>query len=230
MVILALDTTTKAGSCAVRRDSRLLGERGSDPTQPPASRLPRDLMVLLDDLQTGLHDVDVFAVAVGPGSFTGLRVGIATMQGLAFAAGKPLIGVSALDALAAIAARTSDAPRRVAAWIDAWRGDVFAAVYEDGAVRQPPTLDHPARLLAALADGPTTFIGDAAVTYGDLIRRSRGETATVAVPTAPLLAGTIAALAEAEAAAGHRPPPDAIRPLYVRHADAEATRDAHPVS
>jgi tRNA threonylcarbamoyladenosine biosynthesis protein TsaB len=124
MVILALDTTTTTGSCAVVRDSRLIQARTSVPDQPPASRLPGDLMILLQDAGLTVHEVDVFAVAVGPGSFTGLRVGIATMQGLAFAAGKPLIGISAFDALAAMATAADPESRRVAVWVDAWRGQM----------------------------------------------------------------------------------------------------------
>jgi tRNA threonylcarbamoyladenosine biosynthesis protein TsaB len=187
-------------------------------------------MALLDDAGAAIQDVDVFAVAVGPGSFTGLRVGIATMQGLAFAGGKPLIGVSALDALAALAARGGGPPGRVAPWNDAWRGEVFAALYDRGVETAPPVLDHPDALLATLRGAAATFIGDAAATYRERIHAVLGDAATIAVPESPLLAGTIAGLAAAQAAAGHRPPPDAIRPLYVRRADAADSRDARPVS
>src|SRR5688500_16230868 len=103
MLILALDTTTRAGSCAVTRASVVVRDVASDTSRPPASRLPGELMMLLDAAGVQLQDIDIFAVATGPGSFTGLRIGIATMQGLAFAAGKPLIGVSAFDALARVA-------------------------------------------------------------------------------------------------------------------------------
>src|SRR4051812_171473 len=100
MLVLALDTTTPAGSCAVLRDGMIIREQPSDPARPQAAQLPGALMSLVDSSAIGLDDIDVYAVAIGPGSFTGLRVGIAAMQGLAFAARRPLIGVSTLDALA----------------------------------------------------------------------------------------------------------------------------------
>src|SRR5689334_22287092 len=99
MLVLALDTTTRVCSCALAHDGQVLHELASDVSRPPAARLPGELVDLLDHERRTLDEIDVFAVATGPGSFTGLRIGIATMQGLAMATGKPLIGVSGLDAL-----------------------------------------------------------------------------------------------------------------------------------
>src|SRR5687768_16731671 len=169
MLVLALDTTARGGSCALARDGVVVCEEGSDVSLAPASRLPRDLMALLDHASASLHDVDIFAVATGPGSFTGLRVGIATMQGLAFAAGRPLIGVSTFDALAAMADvdagsvrleppdRISNRPSRIVTWVDAWRREVFTALYEDGRAVAAPTVAHPDEWLAGLARTPTIF-------------------------------------------------------------------------
>jgi tRNA threonylcarbamoyladenosine biosynthesis protein TsaB len=166
----------------------------------------------------------VFAVATGPGSFTGLRVGIATMQGLAFAEGKPLVGVSGFDALARIAGTDG----RVATWVDAWRGEVFAALYEDGRETQSPVVSRPEILLEPLRGRPTLFIGDGALAHGEAIRRTLGESARVAVPAAPPLAGTIALLAEQASQTGEHHP-HAIRPLYIRRTDAELARDGRAV-
>jgi tRNA threonylcarbamoyladenosine biosynthesis protein TsaB len=189
-------------------------------------------MALLARERVELRDVDAFAVATGPGSFTGLRVGIATMQGLAFAGGRPLIGTSALDALALIGAREGAGggrhPARIATWIDAWRGEVYAALYETGRQIEPPTVERADTVLARLLERPPLFIGDAVSTYGDLIRRSVGTEAMIAAIPAPLLAGVIAEMATTTVRAGHLPPPDAIRPLYVRRPDAELSRDARP--
>jgi tRNA threonylcarbamoyladenosine biosynthesis protein TsaB len=252
MLVLALDTTTRVSSCAVARDGVVLGEDAGDASKAQAARLPGDLMALLERTGVTLPEIDVFAVATGPGSFTGLRIGIATMQGLAFAGGKPLIGVSGFDALErffrlpASALRAPARSRRslgeggrpeatalpeaigyVATWVDAWRGEVYAALYEDGREVMAPIVQHPDELLANLpaTSGPVTFVGDGANSYRDVISRALGDRASVGDPASPLLAGVIARLAtDVAGAGGQLPPPHAIRPLYVRRPDAELAR------
>ncbi|HXH25052.1 MAG TPA: tRNA (adenosine(37)-N6)-threonylcarbamoyltransferase complex dimerization subunit type 1 TsaB [Vicinamibacterales bacterium] len=229
MLVLALDTTTRAGSCAVARDGAVVREEASNLSRPHSARLPGELMALLERARLPLDAIDVFAVATGPGSFTGLRVGIATMQGLAFAARRPLIGVSALDALARRAAGARPAAGgRIATWVDAWRGEVYAALYERGVEIDPPVVARPDALLERYAaTGGTAeylFIGDGAEVYRELIRTRLG--AAIADPVAPMLAGTIAQMATEAHRAGGAPPPHAIRPLYVRRPDAELARDA----
>jgi tRNA threonylcarbamoyladenosine biosynthesis protein TsaB len=221
VLVLALDTTTSSGSCALARDGRVVIEHVNDAPNAHAEHLPGDLMSLLDGAGTALSEIDVFAVATGPGSFTGLRIGIATMQGLAFAEGKPLVGVSGFDALARIAGDID----RVATWVDAWRGEVFAALYEDSRQVQPPLVGRPDTLLESLGARPTFFIGNGAVMHRATIQRMMGDAARVAEPPAPPLAGTIAILGGTASLRGaHRP--HAIRPLYVRRTDAELARDA----
>jgi tRNA threonylcarbamoyladenosine biosynthesis protein TsaB len=227
MLVLALDTTTSSGSCALARDGRVVVEQVNEAPNAHAEHLPGDLMLLLGRAETRLADIDVFAVATGPGSFTGLRIGIATMQGLAFAEGKPLVGVSGFDALARIAGNEAS----VAAWVDAWRGDVFAALYENGREVEPPVVGRPEALLDALRDRgvrpgrPTVFIGDGARQHADVIRQTLGQAARIADPPAPPLAGTIAILAGEMSTAGDHAP-HAIHPLYIRRTDAELARDA----
>ena len=228
MLILSLDTTTRAGSCALMRDGRTLREQASDTSRDQAERLPGELAALLERESVALQEVDAFAVATGPGSFTGLRVGIATMQGLAMAMGKPLIGVSAFDALAAVGGSASRNPPyvRIATWIDAWRGEVFAAVYEDGREVDAPTVARPDNLLARLKGLLTLFTGDGAVLHKELILAICGDHARFTDPVSPLLAGAIARLAGEAFRAGQRPPPHAIRTIYVRRPDAELAREA----
>jgi tRNA threonylcarbamoyladenosine biosynthesis protein TsaB len=227
MLILALDTTTKASSCAVARDGIVIREAIGDDTRSPSARLPGDLMALLADANLTLPAIDACAVATGPGSFTGLRVGIATMQGLAFALGKPLAGVSGFDALAHAVRLAPDAAaaaegERIATWVDAWRGEVYAALYDGARQVEPPVVARPDDLLRDLAGRPTRFVGDGAASFRDLIAARMGAAARFAAVLTPPLAGAIAQLA---AAHGEWAPPDAIRPLYVRRTDAELARD-----
>jgi tRNA threonylcarbamoyladenosine biosynthesis protein TsaB len=238
MLILALDTTTGAASCALSRDGVVLREDALDPSRQLALQVPDALEAVLALAGAELREVDAFAVATGPGSFTGLRIGIATMQGLAFAAEKPLIGVSALTALSAVAS-PAFLGSRIATWIDAWRGDVYAALYEDGRVAAEPVVANPADLLDAMAPrkgAPYTdqapavlandilFIGDGAATYRETILTRLGNAARIAEPASPPLSGIIAMLATIQYRNGHLPPPHAIRPLYVRRSDAELAR------
>ena len=221
MLVLALDTTTSSGSCALARDGRVVYEQVNDAPNAHAERLPGDLMSLLDGANIPLADIDIFAVATGPGSFTGLRIGIATMQGLAFAEGKPLIGVSGFDVLV----RVAETHERVATWVDAWRGEVFAALYENGREVAAPAVSLPEVLLESLRGRSTLFIGDGARAHADMIRRMLGEAARIAEPPAPPLAGTMAILAGELSVTGEHAP-HAIRPLYIRRTDAELARDA----
>src|SRR4051795_10820340 len=136
MRILALDTSAAAGSAALSEDGRVTIARAGDASRTHAERLPLELMALLDAAHVRLADVDRFAVAIGPGSFTGLRVGIATIQGLALARGALVVPVSIFEALAWRARNEAVA---IATWIDAHRGEVFASLFApDGAtVLQP---------------------------------------------------------------------------------------------
>jgi tRNA A37 threonylcarbamoyladenosine modification protein TsaB len=104
-------------------------------------------------------------------------------------------------------------------------------LYEDGREIEPPTVEHPDALLTRyVARGVRcTFTGEAAGIYRTAIRDAMGARAQIGEPVAPALAGRIALIATDEVRGGHRPPPHAIRPLYVRRPDAERARDARPV-
>src|SRR5262245_3148102 len=119
MQVLALDTTGRQGSIAiVRGDDHMLTvtEQSGDPARSHAERLPADILALLDACGVPVAAIDCFAVASGPGSFTGLRIGIATMQGLASVTRRPMVGVSALTALAQLASDGRRAGDRIGVW------------------------------------------------------------------------------------------------------------------
>ncbi len=246
MLILAIDTTTRSGSIALARDEQVLAVVSGDASKTHAERLPADIAALLAEQRTQVADVDVFGVAAGPGSFTGLRIGIATVQGLAFAMNRLVVPVSTLDALAQVASQAASAahtePHLVAAFMDAQRSEVFAALYRivgaqsplagfetiDGPVSQPPAI-----VLNRWRDiGDSTdaiwIAGDGLARYLDLVTERLGPRARPVDPRPPL-APTIARIAAREAAAGRAVAPHAIKPVYVRRPDAELARDRNPL-
>src|SRR5574342_375744 len=100
MKVLALDTTTRAGSVALVENDRVIDERRGDAARSHAERVPQEVLAVASANGVPLLAIDLFAVASGPGSFTGLRIGIATIQGLALVAGRRVVAIPALDALA----------------------------------------------------------------------------------------------------------------------------------
>lgn len=236
MKALALDTTTREGSVALVDDDRVVAEHAGDGTRTHALRLPSELIHLADAQRLAMSDVDLFAVATGPGSFTGLRIGIATIQGLAFVHGRKVVGVPALEALAHLAALGAAPDTWVAAWMDGHRREVFAGLYKVTAAApfaldrvveiEGATVGAPASTLArwsdAIAGAPIVFVGDGAVMYADLIAGAEPQ-ARVLAP--PLLAGAIGRLAVARSRLGEAVDPVGLHALYVRRPDAELARD-----
>ncbi len=235
MLVLALDTTTRQGSVALARDGGTLALYAGDAAVTHGARLPGDLVRLLDAHGLRIADVELFAVAAGPGSFTGMRIGIATMQGLALANGKSLVGISALDAIhdavssqpSALSSAAAVSPvSEVAVWMDAQRGQVFSALYRNGALVEPALADKPADILARWArqrTRPAVFAGDGALVYQSLIRACRpgGAHRRAAAACSQHRARWPKRHVRERGASS----PDAIRPIYVRRSDAELVRD-----
>jgi tRNA threonylcarbamoyladenosine biosynthesis protein TsaB len=234
MLILALDTTTRAGSLSLVHDGHVLETCVGDAARTHATRLPGDILDVLSRHRFTLRDVGLYGVAAGPGSFTGLRIGIATIQGLAFAHGRLVAGVSALDALVEAdgQARPAAAGELRAAWMDAQRGEVYACLYRRDpagwAAVAGPVVAAPAAVLTEwgplIGEGALRLVGDGAAAYVELLRQALGSRAAVADPVPPL-APAIAALADRAHQAGRSGPPHAIRPLYIRRPDAELVRE-----
>jgi tRNA threonylcarbamoyladenosine biosynthesis protein TsaB len=226
MVILALDTTTRGGSVAVTEDDRILALLTGDETRTHGERLPAEIARALDLAEITRDRIDLLAVATGPGAFTGLRIGLAAVQGLAMTLGKPVVGVSALEALAE---QVDEPSSLVLPWMDAQRGDVFAAVIDrrSGTTIETPAADHPKSLLDTwrphLVDRHVIFIGDAVARDSALIAaggRGRWEMRQPA-PLAP----QIAFIGRRRAMNGEAGPPHALTPIYVRRPDAEIERE-----
>jgi tRNA threonylcarbamoyladenosine biosynthesis protein TsaB len=126
MLILAIDTSTRAGSIALLRDREVLGEIAEREESPYSTRLFRDLELLQSRAPFRMDQIDVFAVAAGPGSFTGLRVGLTAVKGWAEVHRKPIAAVSGLEA---IAAQGNPSDELISPFLDARMGHVFGSTY-----------------------------------------------------------------------------------------------------
>jgi tRNA threonylcarbamoyladenosine biosynthesis protein TsaB len=214
MRVLAVDTTTARGSVAVvegdavRAEVRLVSPEGH------SARLLPAIATALESLRFGPADLEGYAVTVGPGSFTGLRVGISTVQGLALASGRACIGLPALDVLAALIVGTADT---LVAMIDAYRDEVYAGVYDRaGRPMGPPFVAPPERAIEGVS-GAAAFVGDGADRHRERIA-ARHEGALF--PARELfLAGVLGRLAAPRLGAGEGVEPEALRALYLREAD-----------
>ena len=128
MRILAVDTTTPSGSVALLEDARLMGEVTCESPATHSARLLRAIDHLLRAADLAIEDIGGFAVAAGPGSFTGIRIGLSTVKSLAFASGKPVAAVSTLSALALKLVHPQ--VRLICPIMDAKKGEVYSALFE----------------------------------------------------------------------------------------------------
>ena len=166
MTILAVDTSGNVCSAAVLKDGRVLSEIYIDNKKTHSEMLGPMVDDVLKAAGMAIHDMDLYACAIGPGSFTGLRIGTAMIKAFAHASGRPAIGVNTLDALSY---NISCTDARVCPIIDARRGEVYTAAYQAG----ERVTDYRAlplnALLAECCDKETIFLGDAAVGYEETI-------------------------------------------------------------
>lgn len=217
MRVLAVDTSQPRGSLAVADESGLLAEA----RVVTAAGHSRWLLPAVDALLRGLDlapaALDLFAVTSGPGSFTGLRVGIGSVQGLALASSRPCLGLPTLDVLAH-GARGSAAT--IVALFDAFRGEVYWAVYDGEARLVGERSVGPLGAALAAAPAGSAFVGGVALGAREAIA------ARVAGARFPPASGFLAAsLAEmALARADEAGPPSGLRPLYLRGAAIRPAR------
>lgn len=196
-MILAFDLATSVVTSALVRDGDALAERVSRPRS-----VLEDIDALLREAGVEPEQVDALAVGIGPGSFTGVRIGLATARALAFALDLPAAGVSTLDALAAAA------PGAIPV-IDAKRGEVFALVESEPRCLKPGELD--------VVPG-TLYVGDGAIRYRAILEEQSAvippDVSVQHVPRARFHASLATDFGPAEA----------IEPLYLRVPDAERRR------
>ena len=221
MRVLAVDTSSEYGSVSVTDRGEVVGEIRLASSIQHSERLFHSIEFLFHCLPFQLHDIDIFAAACGPGSFTGLRVGIAAMEGFAAANSKRAAGVTTLEALAW---KTGIRDIAIAPMIDARRGDIYGAIYRRNNTNgrgdtlieeQRPVVLKPAQWVASLPRQPLIFCGDGAIRYRSLLEEAEWRIHSMDL----YLAGTVAELATA-ASSGP------LSPVYVRKPDAEIARES----
>ncbi len=225
MIVLALDTTSRHASVAVLRDAETQLEYNFTSSADLSATLIPSLEFVLRSLRLGLDDIGLFAAAVGPGLYTGVRVGLATLRGLLFGRRKPVVPVLTLHALAH---KFADSERPVVPLIDARRGEVCLAAYrfrnQEMHELFPPRLLPVAGIAACVQSlEDPVFVGSGAETHRDELKRSFPESSLHY--RSHFLAteiGRIAWLRRRRALAGA----EKVEPFYVRPAEAEASANS----
>lgn len=222
MIVLAVESSAVAASVAVKKDEQLLAEMTVNRGNTHSENLLPMVETLLNKLNLTVDDVDLFAVSVGPGSFTGVRIGVATVKGLAFGKGKPCAGVSTLEALAENLSFLPDA--LICPVMNARRNQVYTALFrgkdrllQDSAL-SVAELD---QILSAYPE-PVWFVGDG---Y-DLVTSQISHSFTPLPQRLQLQsAASVAAVALRAAKEGKTTNDASLSPVYLRPSQAERTRE-----
>ena len=225
--VLGLDTGSTIASIALALDGRIAGQ-AVRPVTSHGAALPGAVAQLLDEAKLRPADLAAIAVGIGPGSFTGLRIGLSYAKGLVFASKAKIVGVPGLDAIA-VAALESPAARpgaRVCALTDARKDEVYAALYEivaDGLEKVSQDVVMPLVRVISHLDRHTILAGDYLANDAAVLAREKGLEVTVLEPSAMESRGRyVAALGAAAIASGKSDSADTLEPLYVRPPDAIA--------
>jgi len=227
--VLGIETATEFASVAVVEK----GEVYVEALARLHRRLTEELVLLirwaLERAGMEPRELDGVAVSIGPGSFTGLRVGVATAKGLCFACGLPLAAVPTLKAMAA---RMAHSPFPICPLLDARRKEVYAALYrweEDGLTEAlPPQAFKLEELLTSL-EGPVLFTGDAVGVFKEAIRERLGNGALFAPPELSRPhAASVARMGEEALAQGDVSDLSSLEPLYIRSPDVKHIRPSKP--
>ncbi len=236
MLILGIDTATTAASAALVENGRLVREAVHRPEPRNGAGAPRGnhaavLLPLIDDLLRAagsrLPDVGAFAVALGPGSFTGLRIGLATVKGLVYGSDAPVVGVPTLHA---VAARVDDHEGFICPFLDARKKEVYAALFRrksgclervsDDVVAPPAAVLEAAR--RRIGSERCLFIGDAIAAYESIIQQTLGAQALETLGAGyPSTAAAVARLAEEKLRRGDYDAVGPLAPIYLRPSEAE---------
>jgi tRNA threonylcarbamoyladenosine biosynthesis protein TsaB len=231
MFILGIETSTKTGSVAVISDDAVIAQYSLNIEVTHSERLMSTVDRVLKDIGIAIADMDGFAVAIGPGSFTGLRIGLAAIKGLAFATGKP---VAAVPTLKALAWNLPHASHPVCPLLDARKNEVYAALYRYEELRLMQLMPEATIPLAEIADripGTVLFTGEASRLYRQSLEKAFGDRAFFAPRTACLpSAAAVAEIGLGMLRNGEQFEPDCLTPLYIRRPEAEVAWEKRQAS
>ena len=218
MKILAVDTSSFPASAAIAEDNVILGEYVIRNKKKHSQNLMAMVERLFDDLDMDISEIDMFAVTVGPGSFTGLRIGISTVRAFAQAAGKPVVGINTLEALAYNFAG-SDAI--VIPMLDARRDEVFTAAYSFSGNEESellaPTVMTIDEISGLFSDGNVIYTGDGMLKHRAEITGDNIVFAPAHLSEVRAAAVAALAFAKSDRAVNY----NMITPLYLRKSQAE---------
>lgn len=222
--ILVIDTSTRYGGVAVAEGEKILAERLSVSERTIAARLPTLVEEVLADAGLTMAELQGVGVVVGPGSFTGVRVGVACAKGIAYALDIPVAPCSSLELLAM---NFPHASHPVCVMLDARKGEVYAACFEVTTLPRPLTEQvaiSPEKLISTV-EVPMIFAGEGALVYRGLLESSLGNLAFIADPVfsvprpahaIPLVTGLLRS-GKGQGAA-------TVLPIYLRQSEAEIAR------
>ncbi len=230
MLILAIDTATPSCSAAVTRGRRLLAETTFLGGRTHSTHLLKVVEGVLSMACVEMQDIDGFAVSVGPGTFTGLRIGISTVKGLAFALNRPVAGVCSLEALAW---QFPYASVDIMPMIDARRGEVYFSKYgfEKGQIVNlvKPCVASPEKAVVGEIQ-PVLFTGSGAVLYKNEIERHLGENALFSHDSQNTIrASSVAMLGLKRMKNNGGFDAETLTPLYLRKSDAQIHLEARKI-
>jgi tRNA threonylcarbamoyladenosine biosynthesis protein TsaB len=228
MRILSVDTATASCSVGVLDAGRLMAEATSEKKQTHSKHLMKMIDTVVQIAGIRMDEVDLFAATIGPGSFTGIRIGISTVQGFAAALSKPVVGVSSLEALAHQAGSCS---YLICPLLDARKGEVYAALYQfekNGLRRIIEEHVSPLEKILYRIDGPCLFVGNGAQAYEKLIGKRLGEHAMFAGPIlGKIRAETVGRIAMQRIQNRNHENLNQLIPRYIRRSDAEIGSARH---
>lgn len=232
MKILAIDTSMLSEGIALLEDNMLIAESINYLKRTHAERLLPSIKNLLDNIGIKIEEIDCFALTNGPGSFTGLRIGISAIKGIAWGLNKPVIGISTLSALV-MNIPYSEKP--ICPILDARKKEVYAAIYKFQDTNEnletynlqhaicliPDTAITPDALIEKIKE-PTIFIGDGIKVYGEFIKSVLKDMAIFTPPNLwPIMASNVGLLAWEKLKNGNVDSPLTIKLNYLRQSEAE---------